>query len=201
MFGLLLVSMPIAAQTHTIQGHVVNLANGELLEMTTIRLFSYSADGKDSTLVHGVQTDMNGAFFLKARNGSYGLIVSNVGYFPKKIAVRVDGKDVNLRSIALKEDVQTLGEVQVRGTAAEMTVRGDTLEYNASAYKVNENAMVEDLLKKMSGVQVDADGKVTINGEEVKAVRIDGKKFFGDDVQMATKNIPADMIEKVQVRG
>lgn len=199
LFGLLLVSMPIAAQTHTIQGHVVNLANGELLEMTTIRLFSYSADGKDSTLVHGVQTDMNGAFFLKARNGSYGLIVSNVGYFPKKIAVRVDGKDVNLRSISLKEDVQTLGEVQVRGTAAEMTVRGDTLEYNASAYKVNENAMVEDLLKKMSGVQVDADGKVTINGEEVKAVRIDGKKFFGDDVQMATKNIPADMIEKVQV--
>ena len=199
LVGLLLATVPVAAQTHIIQGRVVNQANGELLEMTTIRLFSYSADGKDSTLVHGVQTDMNGAFYLKAQNGSYGLVVSNVGYFTKKIPVRVADHDVNLKSISLKEDVQALGEVQVRGTAAELTVRGDTLEYNASAYKVNENAMVEDLLKKMSGVQIDADGKVTVNGEEVKGVRIDGKKFFGDDVQMATKNIPADMVEKVQV--
>jgi len=199
LFGLLLAFAPIAAQTHTIQGRVVNLANGELLEMATIRLFTYSNDGKDSTLVHGVQTDMNGAFFLKAPNGNYTLIISNVGYFPKKLPVHVAGKDVNLKSIALKEDVQALGEVQVRGTAAEMTVRGDTLEYNAAAYKVNENAMVEDLLKKMSGVEIDADGKVTINGEEVKGVRIDGKKFFGNDVQMATKNIPADMVDKVQV--
>ncbi len=199
MFGLLLVFAPIAAQTHTIQGRVVNQTNGELLEMTTIRLFSYSATGNDSTLVHGVQTDMNGAFFLKAQDGHYSLIVSNVGFFTKKIPVHVAGKDINLKSISLKEDVQTLGEVQVRGTAAELTVRGDTLEYNTAAYKVNENAMVEDLLKKMSGVEVNADGKVTINGEEVKGVRIDGKKFFGDDVQMATKNIPAEMIEKVQV--
>ena len=199
LFGLLLAFAPIAAQTHTIQGRVVNQANGELLEMTTIRLFSYSADGKDSTLVHGVQSDMNGAFFLKAKDGHYQLIVSNVGYFSKKMPIHVAGKDVILKSIGLKEDVQTLGEVQVRGTAAELTVRGDTLEYNTAAYKVNENAMVEDLLKKMSGVEIDADGKVTINGEEVKGVRIDGKKFFGNDVQMATKNIPADMIEKVQV--
>ncbi len=199
MFGLLLAFAPIAAQTRTIQGRVVNQANGELLEMATIRLFTYSTDGKDSTLVQGMQTDVNGAFFLKVKDGKYSLIVSNVGYFPKKLPVNVAGKDVNLKSISLKEDVQALGEVQVRGTAAEMTVRGDTLEYNTSAYKVNENAMVEDLLKKMSGVQVDADGKVTINGEEVKGVRIDGKKFFGDDVQMATKNIPADMVDKVQV--
>lgn len=199
LFGLLLAFAPIAAQTHTIQGHVVNQSNGELLEMSTIRLFSYSADGTDSTLVQGVQTDMKGAFFLSAKDGHYQLIVSNVGFFPKRVPIHVAGKDVILKSIGLKEDVQALGEVQVRGTAAELTVRGDTLEYNASAYKVNENAMVEDLLKKMSGVVIDADGKVTINGEEVKSVRIDGKKFFGDDVQMATKNIPADMIEKVQV--
>ena len=128
LFGLLLTFAPIAAQTHIIQGRVVNQANGELLEMTTIRLFSYSADGKDSTLVQGVQTDMNGAFFLKAHDGQYGLVVSNVGYFPKKVTVNVAGKDVHLKSIALKEDVQALNEVQVRGTAAELTVRGDTLE-------------------------------------------------------------------------
>ena len=79
-----------------------------------------------------------------------------------------------------------------------MTVKGDTIEYNTAAYKVNENAMVEDLLKKMNGVQVDQQGNVTVNGETITAVRIDGKKFFGNDVQSATKNIPAEMIEKIK---
>lgn len=185
------------AQTHTVQGRVVNADNGELLEMAAIQLFKYA--GADSSMVTGVQTDQNGAFFLKAADGKYSLIVSTLGYHTKKVAVTVEGKDVNLKSVTLKEDVQVLGEVQVRGTAAEMVVRGDTVEYNAAAYKMNENAMVEDLLKKMSGVEVSSDGKVTVNGEEIKGVRIDGKKFFGNDVQTATKNIPADMIEKVQI--
>ncbi len=187
----------VSMAQHTIQGRIVNADNGELLEMAAVQLFQYR--GGDSTMLSGAQTDQNGAFFLKANDGKYALIVSTLGYFTKKVPVTVDGKDVNLKSIALKEDVKVLGEVQVRGTAAEMVVKGDTLEYNAAAYKVNENAMVEDLLKKMSGVEVSADGKVTVNGEEVKGVRIDGKKFFGNDVQTATKNIPADMIEKVQI--
>ncbi|MCQ2335053.1 MAG: outer membrane beta-barrel protein [Paludibacteraceae bacterium] len=195
----LFISLPtlLWAQTHTVQGRVVNKENGELLEMTAVRVFRYAAG--DSTLITGGQTDQNGAFHLRVEPGKYALIISNVGYFPTKVPFSVTNQDVNLKSIALKEDVQALGEVQVRGTAAEMTVRGDTLEYNASAYKVNENAMVEDLLKKMSGVEVSSDGSVTINGEQIKAVRIDGKKFFGSDVQTATKNIPADMIEKIQV--
>ncbi len=184
-------------QQFTIQGRVVNADNGELVEMAAVRLFSYS--GADSTLIVGVQTDLNGAFFIKAPAGNYSLIISSVGYVQKKIPCKITGSDVNLKSINLQEDVQVLGEVQVRGTAAEMVVRGDTLEYNAAAYKTQENAMVEDLLKKMSGVEVSTDGKVTVNGEEVKGIRIDGKKFFGDDVQMATKNIPAEMIDKIQV--
>lgn len=187
----------VFAQSHTIQGRVVNADNGELLEMAAVQLFEYN--GKDSSMLTGAQTDQNGAFFLKANDGKYALVVSCLGYFPQKVGVSVSGKDVNLKSIAMKEDVKVLGEVQVRGTAAEMVVKGDTLEYNAAAYKVNENAMVEDLLKKMSGVEVSADGKITVNGEEVKGVRIDGKKFFGNDVQTATKNIPADMIDKVQI--
>lgn len=187
------------AETQTVQGRVVNEGNGELLELATVRAFRYAKDGSDSTLVIGVHTDQNGAFFLRLEPGAYALIITNLGYVDKKLPFTVAGHDVNLKSIAMKEDVQSLSEVQVRGTAAELTVKGDTLEYNASAYKVNENAMVEDLLKKMSGVEIGADGSVTVNGEEIKAIRIDGKKFFGDDVQTATKNIPANMIEKVQV--
>lgn len=197
LFLLAVIFSLSAVAQHTIQGRVVNADNGELVEMATVRLFSYS--GADSTLVQGVQTDLNGAFFLKAGRGSYAVIISSVGYQQKKVAVKVGASDVNLKSISLKEDVQVLGEVQVRGTAAEMVVRGDTLEYNAAAYKTQENAMVEDLLKKMSGVEVSTDGTVKVNGEEIKGVRIDGKKFFGDDVQMATKNIPAEMVDKIQV--
>ena len=185
------------SQQYTIQGRVVNADNGELIEMAAVQLFSYS--GADSTMVGGVQTDLNGAFFLHAPKGNYYLIISSVGYITSKLPVKVAGADVNLKSLRLKENVQVLSEVQVRGTAAEMVVRGDTLEYNAAAYKTQENAMVEDLLKKMSGVEVSTDGTVKVNGEEVKGIRIDGKKFFGDDVQMATKNIPAEMIDKIQV--
>lgn len=196
---LLCVCCPYSfGATYMIRGRVLNEQNAEVIEMATIRLFSYTAT--DSTLVQGVQTDMDGRFTLESiASGTYRLIVSSVGYRSQCIAVRVQNSDVRLRTIRLSEAVQRLGEVQVTGHAAELTVRGDTIEYNTSAYRTNENDMVEDLLKKMSGVQVDADGKVTVNGEEIKQVRVDGKKFFENDVQMATKNIPADMIDKIQV--
>lgn len=197
LFFLLLLPLAAAAQTYSISGKVLNQTTGEVVDMATVRLFSYK--GADSTLVQGLQTDMQGQFKLSAKDGQYAIIISSVGYLPKKVKCTVAGKDLTLRPIQLKEDVLALGEVQVQGHAAEMTVKGDTIEYNTSAYNVGENAMVEDLLKKMNGVTVDKDGNVTVNGETIKGVRIDGKKFFGSDVQSATKNIPADMIDKIQV--
>ncbi len=191
-------SIGVYAADYTIEGRVINQASATPIEMATVRLFTYS-DG-DSTMVKGVQTDMEGRFFLpEIAAGKYKLLVSSVGFTEQRVNVVVQDKDVRMRTIRLAEEVQRLGEVQVTGKAAELTVKGDTIEYNTSAYRTNENDMVEDLLKKMSGVQVDADGKVTVNGEEIKQVRVDGKKFFENDVQMATKNIPADMIDKIQV--
>lgn len=193
-----LASASLYAANYSVSGKVVSATDGTILEMTTIRLFAYS--GNDSTLVEGAQTGFDGTFTLRSvPAGSYKIFVSNVGFKEQSAAVRVADSDVTLRTFRLKEDVQALAEVQVQGHAAEMTVKGDTIEYNTAAYKVNENAMVEDLLKKMNGVTVDKDGNVTVNGTAITAVRVDGKKFFGNDVQSATKNIPADMIEKVQV--
>ncbi len=190
-------SLAIAAN-YDIRGRVIHQESAAPIEMSTVRLFAY-ADG-DSTMVQGVQTDMEGRFLLSdIAAGKYRLLVSSVGFAEQRVNVVVQDKDVRMRPIRLAEEVQRLGEVQVTGKAAELTVKGDTIEYNTSAYRTNENDMVEDLLKKMSGVQVDADGKVTVNGEEIKQVRVDGKKFFENDVQMATKNIPADMIDKIQV--
>lgn len=185
---------PSLAQ-YSVSGRVNSDTDGSVIEMATVRLLK-----TDSTFVQGAQSDMNGKYILfPVVNGRYIVGISSVGYKEHYQTVTVNDADVELKPIRLKEDVQALQEVQVQGHAAEMTVKGDTIEYNTAAYKVGENAMVEDLLKRMNGVTVDKEGNVTVNGETIKGVRIDGKKFFGNDVQSATKNIPAEMIEKVQV--
>jgi hypothetical protein len=164
--------------------------------MATVRLLKQS----DSTLVQGVQTDVKGGFILpKVKSGNYILIVSTVGYLEQKRNINLDKKDLILKSIQLVEDAKLLSELEVKGTAAQMVVKGDTLEYNATAFKTPENAAVEELLKKLPGVEISSEGKITVNGEEVKKIRLDGKKFFDGDIEQATKNLPADMIEKIQV--
>ena len=210
---LFVVAMTAMAQK-TLSGTIVSKTDGQPIEMATVRLFAYPklnmpappagmpAPGNlpDSILVQGAQTYDDGLFILSnIRPGKYKLIISSVGFNEHTQWVEMKQEDLDLPKIRLTEQVQHLAEVSVQGRAAEMTVKGDTIEYNTAAYQVAENANVEDLLKKMNGVTVDKEGNVTINGEEIKGVRIDGKKFFGDDVQTATKNIPADMIEKIQV--
>lgn len=201
LFIALLSSLGLfAQQTGSIQGTVVDSNSGQILEMVAVQLFQYT-DG-DSTMVGGAQTDMEGYFyFMKLKPGKYKLVLSSLSYHTRIIPVELTQEQMihELGRLPLVEDVQTLAEIDVKGHAAEMTVKGDTIEYNTAAYKMEETAVVEDLLKKMSGVTVDKEGNVTVNGENIKAVRVDGKKFFGDDVQTATKNIPADMIEKIQV--
>lgn len=194
---LLGFAVAIMAQK-TLSGTILSKTDGQPIEMATVRLFTYN--GTDSTLVQGAQTYYDGLFILSnIREGKYRLIVSSIGYNEYSQWIEMKNSDIDIPAIRLVEQVQELAEVSVQGKAAEMTVKGDTIEYNTAAYQVSETATVEELLKKMNGVEVDKEGNVTINGEEIKAVRIDGKKFFGDDVQTATKNIPADMIEKIQV--
>ena len=194
---LCLIVVSVMAQK-TLSGTILSKTDGQPIEMATVRLFAHH--GADSTLVQGAQTYYDGLFILSnITAGKYRLIVSSVGYNEHLQWIEMKNADLDLPAIRLTEQVQHLAEVSVQGKAAEMTVKGDTIEYNTAAYQVSETATVEELLKKMNGVEVDKEGNVTINGEEIKGVRIDGKKFFGDDVQTATKNIPADMIEKIQV--
>ena len=196
---VLLLGFAVAMMAQkTLSGTILSKTDGQPIEMATVRLFTYN--GTDSTLVQGAQTYYDGLFILSnIREGKYRLIVSSIGYNEHSQWIEMKNSDIDIPAIRLVEQVQELAEVSVQGKAAEMTVKGDTIEYNTAAYQVSETATVEELLKKMNGVEVDKEGNVTINGEEIKAVRIDGKKFFGDDVQTATKNIPADMIEKIQV--
>jgi len=196
MFPVLLLAEDY--KVFSVHGTVVSSTDSRPVEMAAVQLFRISQQG-DSSMLTGVQADLEGVYWLTSvPKGSYKLWVSSVGFKPASRTITVSD-NTTVPTIRLTEDIALLQEVQVKGKAAEMTVRGDTIEYNTAAYQVQENAMVEDLLKKMNGVEVDKEGKVTINGEEIKAVRIDGKKFFGDDVQSATKNIPANMIDKIQV--
>ncbi|MBR2486659.1 MAG: outer membrane beta-barrel protein [Paludibacteraceae bacterium] len=206
---LLFITNPLMLAQHTLSGTILSKTDNAPVEMATVRLFQYIPNtidpniGKntiDSTFIQGAQTAYDGIFILNnIPAGKYKLIISSVGFAERTQEIQMPNKHLDLPTIHLHEQVQHLAEVSVQGHAAEMTVKGDTIEYNTAAYQVSETATVEELLKKMNGVEVDKEGKVTINGEEIKSVRIDGKKFFGDDVQTATKNIPAEMIEKIQV--
>ncbi len=195
LFFFLGVNNTLKAQ-NSIQSSVFDADNGEALEMVTVRLLSLP----DSIMVQGVQTDNKGSFMLpKVDRGNYLLLVSAVGYDDHSEQITMGRRNIVLKNIQLKENVQLLKELEVRGTAAQLVVRGDTLEYNASAYKVQDHDVTEDLLKKLPGVEIDQDGKITVHGQEIKRIRVDGKKFFDGDIEMATKNLPADMIDKIQV--
>ncbi|MDD3323277.1 MAG: outer membrane beta-barrel protein [Paludibacter sp.] len=195
LFLVLFFSLTSFSQ-HSIQTSVFDSKNGLPIELGTVRLLKSS----DSTMVQGCQTDTKGGFLLsKIKNGNYILKVSSVGYLEYRKNINMVDRDIILKNIQLEENVQLLKEVKVTGTAAQLVMKGDTMEYNATAFKTDENAVVEDLLKRLPGVEISSEGKITVNGEEIKKIRVDGKKFFNDDVEMTTKNLPADMIDKIQV--
>ena len=197
---LILFSLPAFAQRGGVDvtGTVVEEGNNEPIEQATIRLLNV----KDSTMVGGVASSRNGNFTLKGiKTGNYLLHVSFVGFDPLYQPLRITGKTnpVNVGKLALSDGSIMLGEAVVIGKAPEVVVRNDTVEYNADSYKTTEGSVLEDLLKKMPGVEVDSEGKITVNGKEIKKVLIDGKEFFSDDPKVASKNLPTKMIEKVQV--
>lgn len=189
------LSITVSAQ-QVVQGKVLDKDNEGVIEFAAVRLLKKA----DSTLVTGVNTDSRGAFLLnKVKDGSYIVEVRFINYENSFVPVEVAGKNVIVKNIYLQRKAQELNEITVEGIAAQMVIKGDTIEYNPAAFKLAENAVVEDLLKKLPGVTVDSDGKITVNGEEIRRIRVDGKKFFDGDMQMTTRNMPADMVDKVQV--
>jgi len=203
MRNLLFVLVALLA---TVSSHAA-VVNGILLDATdTTALIGASVrllkPTKDSTLVKGTMTDANGVFDLKGiASGKYVLKLSYVGYKDeiKHVSVGADGRNVNLGVIKMNPNTVMLKEAVVVGVKTPITVKEDTIEYNADTYKTQANAVVEDLLKRLPGVEVGSDGKITANGKEVKKILVDGKEFFADDPKMASKNLPANMVNKLQV--
>jgi hypothetical protein len=196
-FVVLLVSSVAMAQSATITGKVMDTLAKKPLSFATISLVKTS----DSTLVTFARADSNGNFKLKSvPKGDYRLSASYVGYHPawRNVSVKENQTDVYTGTVII-HDLKSLADVTVTNKRPPVALNGDTLEFNAENFATVPNAVVEDLLKKMPGVSVDADGTVRINGQRVRRVLVNGKEFFTGDPKMATKNLPADAVDKVQV--
>lgn len=185
------------ASALNITGTVKDKTTTEPMIEASVRLLS----AKDSSFVKGITTNANGRFQLNdVKKGKYIVQISYIGYSDLYKDVDASaGSNVKLGILEMKEASELLGEVSVVAIKTPIRVAEDTVEYNADSYHTQPNAVVEDLLKRLPGVEVDSDGKITAHGKSISKILVNGKEFFSDDPQVASKNLPADMIDKLQV--
>ncbi|HEV8272928.1 MAG TPA: carboxypeptidase-like regulatory domain-containing protein, partial [Chitinophagaceae bacterium] len=182
----------------TIKGVVFDTIAKQPVPAATITVLQ----SKDSSLVTFTMTNSRGEFSLaNVPYGDYRLLVTHVNYHNvnKYFTINDANKNIDLPNIEVSDKNKVLEEVVIMAEAPPVTLIGDTVQYNAGSFKTKPNAVVEDLLKRMPGIQVEKDGTVKAQGQEVKKVLVDGKEFFGNDPKIATKNLPADAVDKVQV--
>jgi hypothetical protein len=192
---LLLLSASAAAQPFRIQGRITDTAALTPLWRASVSLVS----AKDSILSGFTRTDTAGNFSLITDStGRYFVLVSYPGYADFLDVVNVSS-DLHLPDIALASRAHVLQEFVFTKRAAAIVIKGDTTEFTADSFAVGSGSSVEDLLKKLPGLQVDKDGKITAQGEQVQKVLVDGEEFFSDDPAIVTKNLQAAVVDKVQV--
>jgi hypothetical protein len=193
---LFLLSASAMAQSSTISGKITDTAEKKNLTGASVLLLRKS----DSILVKHVRADASGAFRLnKIDTGHYLLLATYPAYadYVDELEVK-DSAGIVLPPISMELKSKLLEAVVVNGKGA-MRIKGDTVEFNADSFRTQQGATVEELLKKLPGIQVDHNGKITAQGETVKKVLVDGEEFFGDDPTLVTQNLRADMVDKVQV--
>lgn len=198
LFVLLLVvsALTASAQECRLTGSVIDKDTKEKMEQTTVQLLR-----KDRSYVAGTVTDDRGEFALKVdRKGAYILKISSVGYDNtyRNVHVTDSSKDIRLGEITAKASAIMLKGTTVTANAAKVTLSKDTFVYNAAAFRTPEGSTIEELVKRLPGAQVGDDGKITINGKEVKKIKVDGKEFMVGDTKTAMKNLPTSIVNKVK---
>jgi hypothetical protein len=191
---LFVTAHAFAQQTSRPVSGVVKDSTGTTIPGATIKLLT----GTDSMTV---ATDMNGKFsFPSVPVNQFSLVVISVGYqaIKRRFVLNNDKTMAELAPIILKNDAIALKGVTISDVNA-VKIKEDTVEYNAAAYKVREGAAVEDVIKKLPGVDVDKDGNITAQGKSVNKVRLNGKDYMAGDVTSLTKNLPADLVQNIQV--
>lgn len=193
-----LLSSTIAfSQQTTLQGNLMNEAGEPLMYATAVLLSPL-----DSTMAYYGVSDESGQFLIKnIKTGTYILQTGFMGYqsYFRKIEFPLTSGGNDLGPIVMKQSIQNLSEVQVLADRIPILIKKDTVEYVANAFKTKTDGNAEELLKKLPGIEVDRAGNIKAHGEDVGRVLVDGKEFFSSDPTVATKNLPADAIDKVQV--
>ena len=196
IIGTLLCSVAAKAQNVTIDGTIMDSILKKTLTSATVSL----ARAKDSSLISFTRADDDGYFQIKnVVPGKYLLSVSYVGYQHLWFGIKVGASsNLSLGKIYLADASQTT-TVTVTARRPPVVINGDSIEFNSENFKTVPNAVVEDMLKKMPGIEVDKAGAITVNGKSVTKVYVNGKEFFTGDPKMATRNLPADAVDKIQV--
>ena len=195
LIALVLMAATATFAQRTVSGKVIDKELNEPVIQATVALLK-----TDSSLVANAVTNVSGQFQLTApQDGNFIVKITYVGYkaYTKRIAVS-EGKPVGMETITIEPDAIMLKGTTVVKNVAKVTSKGDTLIYNASAYRTPEGSVVEELVKRLPGAEVDTEGNVTINGKQVKKVMIDGKEFMTGDTKTAIKNLPTSIVERVK---
>jgi hypothetical protein len=193
-FLLFFLSFAAFSQTPSISGKVIN-PQKEAMEFVSVVVMH----PKDSTMITFTTTDINGAFEIKEKSRDSILVqLFCTGYLPFYKNINYTNKSVNLGTITLEENIDLLDEVVISAVIP-MQIKKDTVAFNASSFKINHDDNIEELIKKLPGIEVGSDGKVVAQGNEVTKIFVDGKEFFGGDPAIVLKNLPADAISKIQV--
>lgn len=198
LFLILISSVVYAQKTGSVSGRIIQSKDKTPIDYASIAIKSL----KDSSVIGASTTAADGKFVFKnLQPGTYRLYAAFLGLknSTKDFTILADKTDVKLGDLVLEGSAIDLQTVDIKAEIPPIVVKKDTLEFNASSFKVVENAVVEDLLKKLPGVEVDKAGTVKAQGETITKVKVDGKEFFGNDPLLATKNLPADMIDKIQI--
>lgn len=198
LLSLFLILSGTSAFAQAIYSVKVALTDVKTDEPVAFATASVTLKGEKSPLKYTLTDDKGKGTLTKLAKGTYIFRAELMGYktFEKEIVVE---KNMDLGVVRMSEDAEVLDAASVSAVGNPIIVKKDTVEYNASSFKTSDNDMLEELLKKLPGVEVEADGSITANGETIKKITIDGKTFFLDDPQLASKNIPAKIVEKVKV--
>lgn len=198
IFLLILIILPLMAmgQNYSISGYVFDENKNAMSFATTVLL-----NPKDSTMKYFGVSDKDGYFNIKNISaGNYLLQTSYVGYRTLYRNITIpSGDNGDIGTIVMEQLQVEIGEVKVIGERVPIRIKRDTIEYNAKAFKTQPDAVVEDLLKKLPGIEIDRSGNIKALGKDVNKILVDGKEFFGKDPKVATKNLPAASLDKVQV--
>ena len=187
----------VTAQKISVTGKVTEKATGDVLPGATAVLLNI----KDSARVSGAASKADGSFAIPGvAAGSYILKVSYIGYRSvfRNITLSTKHSPHSVGVISLSDDAKLMKEANVVARLAQVEMKADTFVYNADAYRLPEGAALEDLVKKLPGAEVDEDGKITINGKEVKKIMVDGKEFMVGDTKTAMKNLPSSIVDRVK---